>query len=118
MAEVYNGLDLCDLYRGTLSLRRVGVLVRQLPMTSRLVTAMNDGNPKWTHVEHLLADLWALTVSVNVPRHSLPNGFDHPRRAEESARTKTEHLRMLKAVYMKRRASRSRTMKNVAEVSK
>jgi hypothetical protein len=52
--------------------------VRQLPADSALVRALNEGHSKWTNLEHLVADLWALWAKQ-----------DHPRRAEMEAKIRT-----------------------------
>lgn len=89
-------IDLCDLYRGTLSLRRLAVIVHELPATSRTVTAINGGQPQWTPTDHLLADLWVLLVRANSEKGSLPEDYDHPVRAEMTARDRAERKRALK----------------------
>lgn len=71
-------MDLLDFYRGTLSPRRLGVLVRQLSVKSSLVRALNDGRAPWVTADHLIADLWALWAKK-----------DHPRRAEMEAKART-----------------------------
>lgn len=87
-------------------MRRLGVLVRQLPAESRLATALNDGLPVWGTTDHLLADLWALTARAHSEKDSLPESFDHPARAEMTVKAKTEHLKALKEKYRKRKAQR------------
>ena len=72
-------MDLLDFYRGTLSARRLGVLVRQLPIESALVRALNHGRPQWTVNDHLTADLWSLWAKQ-----------DHPVRAEMEAKARIE----------------------------
>lgn len=97
-------MDLLDFYRGTLSARRLGVLVRQLPIESALVRALGDGRQPWTLTDHLIADLWDLWANK-----------DHPVRAamEKKARHAARLVRLaeLSALYHKRkrdRANRSR----------
>lgn len=79
-------MDLLDFYRGTLSARRLGVLVRHLPADAALVRALNGGRPHWTVTDHLIADLWALWAKQ-----------DHPKRAEmeEKARTAAKLARVV-----------------------
>lgn len=67
-----------DFYRGTLSARKLGVLVKHLPAEAALVRALNDGRPQWETTHHLLADLWALWAKQ-----------DHPVRAEMEAKAHT-----------------------------
>lgn len=107
-------IDLLDFYRGTLSGRRLEILIRYLPITSALVTALNGGRTQWTTTDHLLADLWALTARTNCPKGSLPDDFDHPTRAAISAKAKDERMRALKMKYQQRkRARRSQPLNGV-----
>jgi hypothetical protein len=78
-------VDLLDFYRGTLSARRLGVLVRQLPVQSALVRSLNDGRPPWSVTDHLIADLWALAAKA----HFGDKVGDHPMRAEMEAKART-----------------------------
>jgi hypothetical protein len=112
MQHHYN-VDLCDFYRGTLSGRRLEVLIRHLPITSELVTAQNGGRRKWTQTEHLLADLWALTVRMNSPKGSLPDNFDHSTRAAATAEAKEKHMAALKRKYQQRKRRRGQTLNAV-----
>lgn len=87
-----------------------------MPGRSRLATALNGGRPRLNPTtDRLLADLWVVTVRANTPKDSLPEGFDHPLRAEETVRVKVARMRELKAIYEKRKAAR-RIVKHVAEV--
>lgn len=93
-------IDLLDFYRGTLSSRRLGVLVRQLPAESALVRALNGGHPQWMPTDHLIADLWALWAKQ-----------DHPvrakREAEQRDAAKQARVVQLRAVYEKRKRRRA-----------
>ncbi|MGH3725662.1 MAG: hypothetical protein ACRDUS_16255 [Mycobacterium sp.] len=102
LAQFYT-IDLCDFYRGTLSIRRLGVLVRQLPLRSRLMTALNDGQPRWTTVEHLLADIWAVLVKLLGDPDRVPDNIDHPVRAEMTAKAIALAKEALKAMFLKRK---------------
>lgn len=97
------------MYRGELSLSHLAVLVRRLPIHSELVTEMNDGKPQMSPTEELLADIWVALVAVNAEKDSLPQGFDHPRRAAIAAKAKAAHMKALKAQFRKRKAAASRT---------
>lgn len=66
-----------DFYRGTLSARRLAVLVRHLPAEAAVVRALNGGQPPLSRLEHFIADLWALFAKK-----------DHPVRAEIEAKAK------------------------------
>jgi hypothetical protein len=48
-------VDLLDYYRGTLSARRLRVLIRHLPRESALVRALHGDVADWGLAEHLLA---------------------------------------------------------------
>jgi hypothetical protein len=82
-------VDLLDFYRGTLSARQLGVLVRQLSVKSSLVRALNDGRPQWTTTDHLIADLWSLWAKR-----------DHPTRAEMEAKAHTA-VKMARVIELK-----------------
>lgn len=102
-------VDLVDFYRGTLSARKLGVLIRHLPADSALVRALCDGRPPWSTTDTLLADLWALTARANSEEGSLPDDFDHPLRAEMTAKAKLQRKRELKVFYLHRKAARRRS---------
>lgn len=99
-------MDVLDFYRGTLSARRLGVLVRQLPVESALVRVLNGGRTPWGDTEHLIADLWALTLQAHSgDRNSSIR--DHPVRAEMESKVRNEaklaRVIELKALFEKRR---------------
>jgi len=94
---------LCDFYRGRISARRLGVLIRHLPRDSALVTARNGGQPMWSTIEHLLADIWALLVRAHAEKGSLPDDFDHPVRAEMTAQAKSAAKSALKSLFLQRK---------------
>ncbi|QUQ62690.1 hypothetical protein [Kutzneria sp. CA-103260] len=48
-------MDLLDHYRGTLSARRLRVLVQHLPADSNLVRALHGEQADWRLADHLLA---------------------------------------------------------------
>ncbi len=90
-----------------MSVRLLGVLVRELPVKSRLVTALNGGRPRWTDTEHLLADLWALLVRVNTPEDDAPaEPVDHPIRAAMAAKELASSKAALREIYFKRKRER------------
>jgi hypothetical protein len=51
----YYGVDLLDYHRGTLSARRLRVLVEHLPRDAALVRALHGERADWGLAEHLLA---------------------------------------------------------------
>jgi hypothetical protein len=75
----YYGVDLLDYHRGTLSARRVRVLIEHLPRDAALVRELHGETADWGLTEHLLAaavdELAAgnwLFVSANRDEHAEP----------------------------------------------
>ncbi|AZF93592.1 tail assembly chaperone [Gordonia phage Eyes] len=102
------GVDLVDLFRGRLSLRKVAVLIAFLPPTSALAIATNGGQAPWSLTEYLLTDLWALQARQLAGRKA-PDS--HPWRAEimrraTASRTSTRRAALLRAET--RRQNRNR----------
>jgi hypothetical protein len=72
-------VDLLDYHRGTLSARRLRVLIEHLPREAALVRALHGETADWGVTEHLLAATvdelalgnW-LFVSANTPESSDP----------------------------------------------
>ncbi|QDH92459.1 tail assembly chaperone [Gordonia phage Dmitri] len=60
LLRFYN-VDLLDLWRGRLSLRRLSTLLLHLPKDSALAIATNGGTSPWSLTDILLADLWVIT---------------------------------------------------------
>jgi len=85
------------------------VLIHYLPRDSALVTAINGGQPVWGSAEHLLADLWALTVRVHSDPDKTPENLDHPIRAEVAAKAKAVEKQKLKAEFLARKKALSGT---------
>ncbi len=79
-------------------------MLRQLPIDSALRRTLNGGRPAWTVGDHLLADLWMLTLRAHVPN---PPVDDHPVRAaieaDAKAAEKSTHLADLKARFAARK---------------
>lgn len=69
----YYGIRLGELVTGALTFRRLGTLVRNLPIESALgsvieidTAAVRDAaRPRWRHGDYLLADLWDLLMHAN-----------------------------------------------------
>lgn len=97
-------VDLLDFYRGTMSHRRLGVLIRHLSPNSSLVRALNGNQVPWSMTEHLLADLWVVLVRILNPKSRTT---DHPTRADMEAKVRAEAKRArvveLRAEYEKRK---------------
>lgn len=71
--HAFYGVDLVDMYRGRLSLRKVGVLVRHLPGESRTVRHLSGDGPHWSLEAVLLDDLrMAMTSSKKHPAKPHP----------------------------------------------
>jgi len=79
-------VDLLDFYRGTLSARRLGVLIKHLPAEAALVRALNGGQPPLSRTEHLLSDVWVVLVNILNPKSRVK---DHPVRAQIEAKAHT-----------------------------
>ncbi|WP_292980975.1 hypothetical protein [Mycobacterium sp.] len=81
------------------------MLIRQLPVESALVRALNDGRVPWGNLEHLVADHWALTLMVNSGANA--RFRDHPTRAEiqQKAHAEAKQARVidLRAKFEKRK---------------
>lgn len=104
----YHGVDLLDFYRGEMSARTLGVLVGQLSARSGLARALNGGRAPFTQTDHLLADLWVVTVKANSRKNSPGSRVtDHPTRADMEALVKTAAKNAkvveLRAYYEKRK---------------
>lgn len=80
-------MDLRDFYRGTLSSRRLGALVRNLSPDSALVRALNDGWRPWGQLEHLMADVWVALAKIYNPQGEVS---DQPRRIAMEAKSREE----------------------------
>lgn len=81
------------MWRGTLSPRRVDVLVRGLPPDSATRMAMNNREPLWARTDYILADLWdalsyntAVTVGVAAGKEP-KNVARYPRPGDEPTST-------------------------------
>ncbi|QLF84825.1 tail assembly chaperone [Gordonia phage BBQValindra] len=97
------GVDLVDLYRGRLSLRKVAVLIAFLPPTSALAIATNGGQAPWSLTEYLLTDLWALQARQLAGRKA-PDA--HPWRAEITRRATASRTSSRRAALLRAEARR------------
>lgn len=79
------------------------MLIRYLPHDSALVTALNDGQPAWSSVEHLLADVWALLLKANSDPKKTPDKVDHPLRAAMTAKANAAKKAQLKELFLARK---------------
>ena len=98
-----------DFWRGVLSARKLLILVRGLSPQSGLVRALNAGSPVFTLTDHLLADLWVMTVRANSKNPAKVG--DHPVRAKMIARQNADaraaRLVELKSGYEARKRLRA-----------
>lgn len=100
-------MDLLDYYRGTLTARKLHVFIDRLPMESATARSQNGDRPVWGPLEHLIADLWSLTVGVNSEKGS--PFVDQPRRVEMEnaafARDKESRIDQLQAAWRAKKAA-------------
>jgi hypothetical protein len=99
-------VDLLDFYRGTLSARRLGVLVKHLSVESSLVRALNGNQRPWSMVETLLADIWVVLVRILNPKSKVS---DHPVRAAMAAKRRMAAKRSRVVQLRAKFESRKRT---------
>lgn len=74
------GLDLLDVFRGTLSPAKVMRLLGQLDERSALFASL-AGNPEfrgWTPETRILADVWDLLARVNTGEKRKPPSYPRP----------------------------------------
>ncbi|HQC78409.1 MAG TPA: hypothetical protein PLH92_17020 [Mycobacterium sp.] len=71
------------------------------------MTSINDGQPMWSITDQLLGDLWTLQVRVNSEKGSLADDFDHPARAEITAKAKAAAKTSLKSLFLMRKREQS-----------
>jgi len=89
------GVDLADLWRGELSLRRLYVLVSQLPIGSSTWAAQIGIPYGWTLTDLLLTDVYhALTGEPHPARPTIRKPGEAARRAGQIARLKAQRERL------------------------
>ena len=84
----YFGVDLLDLYRGRLSLRKIGVLLRALPGDSATAIAVHGEAALWTVTNYQLADVvdaaaltcWAVVAANSKRTPRVPPRSYRPKR--------------------------------------
>lgn len=81
------------------------MLLRGLPVTSRTVAALHGGQTQWSVTDHLIADIWALTVQVHTPREKGKpiEAIDHPTRQEMNFEAKKVSKKTLKQRFLHRK---------------
>lgn len=98
----FRGFDLLDMWRGTLSPRKVDVLIRGLPADSATRMSIN-GEPLWGRTDYILADLidatnghaW-LTANSGVELHrqsKFPESYPRPSAVEKKTITADDLMR-------------------------
>src|SRR5690606_4584172 len=55
--QMHCHIDFRDFYRGSLSLRRIAVMIRWLPDSSAVNTLARDGFPEWSATAQVVDDL-------------------------------------------------------------
>ncbi|AON97309.1 tail assembly chaperone [Gordonia phage Hedwig] len=106
------GIDLVDLYRGRLTLRKIAVLIKYLPATSALALATNGGQAPWSLTEYLLSDIWALHARQIAGRRA-PDS--HPwRKAMMSRHNATKNTTRRAALLKAQARHRARNRQKVA----
>lgn len=93
----YYQIDLGDLWRGTLSVRRAGVLASQLPAGSNLWLAVDSQAQSWTLDTHLLASILHAVQGANWQRGGgkgkKPEPITRPGEAREAERRDADQAR-------------------------
>jgi hypothetical protein len=102
------GVDLLDLWRGRLSPRRLELLIRDLPPTSRLVRSLDPDAAAantWGTTEYLLAYIADLLGQANFQNYK---PLQRPAEAAaEKRRTEERHRRLIERYEARQRAARS-----------
>lgn len=105
----FYGIDLAGIVDGSLSWRRLGVLVRQLPREARTVRAQYGAEADWGQVEHLLAGALDLLAEANWQRAG-DKKQPHPKpvpRPGERTRTKLSTTELRDRLLEQRRRRES-----------
>lgn len=89
----YYGVDLADLWRGELSLRRLSVLLNALPPDSAIARWANTEAPGWDVQDFLLADIYAAIT-----------GQQHPARPDPLKKAKQTRAKSLRTKLQAQRA--------------
>lgn len=99
-------IDLLDLYRGRLSTRRLWVIIRGLPMSSRLKRAINPeaaAEAEWTPTTYLLAEQIDFEHGVNHNKR-LTTRIPRPGEAAAKRAEQEEAMRRLLELEERNRA--------------
>lgn len=107
--QIHCNTDFRDYYRGTLSLRRLWVLVRWLPDSSAVRTLEREGFPEWTSTAQVLDDLrkvWLVSKGIKEPGpHPMsPLAALNRRQAAQNAARQAEAWRVSQARQAARQA--------------
>jgi hypothetical protein len=86
-------VDLGDLWRGSLSVRRLYVLTSQLPPGSAIWALENDIPTGYTLQDFLLMDVFQVLTGEPHPARPAPATSGAPSSPEEKARSLVERLR-------------------------
>lgn len=105
--------DLLDFWRGTLSARRLELLLRNLDPSSPLVVALNPDAARlasWKASDYLLADFYDLFAAAN-----FKNPQPYPRPADVIAKrnqTNARHAALIERYEARQRAQQEGTATN------
>lgn len=104
----YYGIDYLDRWRGKLSLRRIHVLMRQLPAQSATASAMRDYEAHWSLEAVLLDNLrMAVQVAYTDPKNPPKPHSSRMKQAKRSKSTAEREL-ALEGARKRRRARQKR----------
>lgn len=104
----FYGVDLLDLWRGTLSLRQLLMFIRKMPRESELRKAINDGDEPWSRLEVLVSDLWVITGKARWGKKA-PDA--HPLRAVAAKKRSSVRKNARKAALARASEKRARRRK-------
>lgn len=99
------GIELADLFRGRLTWRRFGVLLRQLPRTSRFARAL-DPAAAWSIGEHLQALTLDALNGANWQRSRSRRKAPEPIKRPGATSAKDQQIAALSEQLVRRRSGR------------
>lgn len=104
------GVDLLDVWRGTLTLRRISVLVDGLPASSATQRALYPETAGYTHGDFLLMDVVDALHGANWQRSGGPGAAPKPmvRPGDTAARDAKADVMAAKAAAFRKRSQQQR----------
>lgn len=91
------GIDLLDFYRGTISVRTLGVAVRHLPLKGAVMAAADPDSAligSFTPTDYVLMNLYDLTHAIAVSGDQFPR-YPRPNQMVEERRWRDERMTLL-----------------------